>query len=42
MHHLGIETDDLDALVARMKANGHEFRNTVREEAHMIQRPDDY
>lgn len=32
MHHLGIETDDLDALVARMKASGHEFRNTIREE----------
>jgi catechol 2,3-dioxygenase-like lactoylglutathione lyase family enzyme len=32
MHHLGIETDDLDGLVARMKANGHEFRNAVREE----------
>jgi len=32
MHHVGIETDDLDGLVARMKANGHEFRNAVREE----------
>jgi len=32
MHHLGIETDDLDGLVARMKANGHEFRNAIREE----------
>lgn len=32
MHHLGIETDDLDTLVARMKANGHVFRNAVREE----------
>jgi catechol 2,3-dioxygenase-like lactoylglutathione lyase family enzyme len=32
MHHLGIETDDLDGLVARMKANGHRFRNAVREE----------
>ena len=32
MHHLGIETDDLDGLVARMKANGHAFRNTIREE----------
>jgi catechol 2,3-dioxygenase-like lactoylglutathione lyase family enzyme len=31
MHHLGIETDDLDALVARMKRNGHEFRNAIRE-----------
>ena len=32
MHHLGIETDDLDGLVARMKANGHVFRNAIREE----------
>lgn len=32
MHHIGVETDDLDALVARMKANGHEFRNTITEE----------
>jgi catechol 2,3-dioxygenase-like lactoylglutathione lyase family enzyme len=32
MHHLGIETDDLDALVERMKANGHVFRNAIREE----------
>ncbi len=32
IHHIGIETDDLDALVARMKANGHQFRNPVREQ----------
>ncbi len=32
MHHLGIETDDLDGLVAHMRANGHEFRNAIREE----------
>jgi catechol 2,3-dioxygenase-like lactoylglutathione lyase family enzyme len=32
MHHLGIETDDLDELVARMKANGHEFRNAIQEQ----------
>ena len=32
MHHLGIETDDLDGLVARMKAHGHVFRNAIREE----------
>jgi catechol 2,3-dioxygenase-like lactoylglutathione lyase family enzyme len=32
MHHLGIQTDDLDGLVARMTANGHQFRNPVREE----------
>ena len=31
-HHVGIETDDLDRLVARMLANGHEFRNAVRRE----------
>ena len=32
VHHLGIETDDLDALVARMKANGFDFRNAIRDE----------
>lgn len=32
VHHLGIETDDLDALVARMKSRGFEFRNAVRDE----------
>ena len=32
LHHLGIETDDLDGLVTRMKANGHAFRNPIREE----------
>lgn len=32
VHHLGIETDDLDALVARMKAEGCEFRKPVRDE----------
>ena len=31
MHHIGIETDDLDGLVARMRANGHAFRNEIRE-----------
>lgn len=45
MRHIGIETDDLDGLVARMKVNGHEFRNPVREEPKfkyvMISRPDD-
>ena len=29
---LGIETDDLAGLVARMKANGFEFRNPIRDE----------
>jgi len=32
MHHIGIETDDLDELVARMQARGHEFRNAIREQ----------
>ena len=31
IHHLGIETDDLDALVARMRARGFVFRNPVRD-----------
>ena len=30
-HHLGIETDDLDALVKRMEARGFRFRNPVRD-----------
>ena len=32
MHHLGIETDDLEGLVERMKAQGFAFRNPVRTE----------
>ena len=32
VHHLGIGTDDLDGLVARMKAEGFEFRKPIREE----------
>ena len=32
MHHLGIVTDDLAGLVSRMTANGHQFRNAIREE----------
>ena len=31
VHHLGIETDDLDALVRTMKAAGFAFRNPIRE-----------
>lgn len=31
IHHLGIETDDLDGLVAGMKARGFAFRNPIRE-----------
>ena len=45
MHHLGIETDDLDALVARMTANGYQFRNAIRDQPKfryvMIAGPDD-
>lgn len=32
VHHLGIETDNLDELVARMKAEGFEFRKPIKEE----------
>jgi len=31
MHHLGIETDDLDGLVERMQGHGYVFRNTIQE-----------
>lgn len=45
MHHLGVETDDLDALVSRMESHGFDFRNAVRDEPHfryvMISGPDD-
>jgi len=45
MHHLGVETDDLDALVARMTARGFRFRNAIREEPRfryvMVSGPDD-
>jgi catechol 2,3-dioxygenase-like lactoylglutathione lyase family enzyme len=45
MHHLGIETDDLDGLVARMKENGYPVRNAIREQPKfkyvMIAGPDD-
>ena len=45
MHHLGIETDDLDQLVARMTRNGYPFRNAIREHPKfryvMITGPDD-
>ena len=30
-HHVGIATDDLDGLVARMTAHGFAFRNPVRD-----------
>ena len=32
VHHLGIETDDLDALVARVRACGYPPRDPIREE----------
>jgi catechol 2,3-dioxygenase-like lactoylglutathione lyase family enzyme len=45
VHHLGIETDDLDGLVARMQANGFRFRNPIRDEPRfryvMVAGPDD-
>jgi catechol 2,3-dioxygenase-like lactoylglutathione lyase family enzyme len=45
MHHIGIATDDLDALVHRMEAAGYAFRNPVRDEGDfryvMIAGPDD-
>lgn len=45
VHHLGIATDDLDALVAKMKAKGFEFRNPIRDDPKfryvMVSGPDD-
>ena len=45
MHHLGIETDDLEGLVAKMKSLGILFGNKISEEEKfkyvMIQGPDD-
>jgi catechol 2,3-dioxygenase-like lactoylglutathione lyase family enzyme len=44
-HHLGIETDDLDALVSRMKSHGFVFRKPIQEDKGfkyvMIAAPDD-
>lgn len=31
MHHLGIETDDLEALVEHMKSKGFTFRKPIRD-----------
>ena len=31
IHHLGMETDDLDTLVARMRGKGYQFRNPIRD-----------
>ena len=45
VHHLGIETDDLDALVSRMKERGFQFRNPIRDDPKfryvMVSGPDD-
>lgn len=45
MHHLGVETDDLDALVSKMESHGFRFRNPIRDEPNfryvMISGPDD-
>ena len=45
MHHLGIETDDLDALVSKLESHGFRFRNPIRDEPRfryvMISGPDD-
>lgn len=31
VHHLGIETDDLEGLVERMTAEGQQFRNPIKD-----------
>lgn len=45
VHHLGIATDDLDGLVARMREKGVVFRNPIRDEPRfryvMVAGPDD-
>jgi len=45
VHHLGIETDDLDGLVRKMTSQGFDFRNPIREDKTfkyvMIAGPDD-
>ena len=44
IHHLGIRTDDLDSLMARMRANGVVFRKEIAEDQHfryvMCEAPD--
>jgi catechol 2,3-dioxygenase-like lactoylglutathione lyase family enzyme len=32
IHHIGIETDDLDALVSHMRAQGFQFRKPINEQ----------
>lgn len=45
MHHIGIETDDLEGLVARMASQGYAFRNEIRRTPNysyvMVSAPDD-
>jgi len=45
VHHLGIETDDLEGLVSTMVSKGYVFRNPIREESKfkyvMIAGPDE-
>jgi catechol 2,3-dioxygenase-like lactoylglutathione lyase family enzyme len=45
MHHVGIATDDLDALVGHMSSQGYAFRNPVRDAGDfryvMVSGPDD-
>ena len=45
VHHIGIETDDLEGLVARMSARGYAFRNEIRRGPKfsyvMVSAPDD-
>ena len=45
IHHLGIETDDLDGMVTKMKSLGISFRNQISEEEKfkyvMVQGPDE-
>ena len=45
VHHLGIETDDLDGLVARMEGNGCVIRNAIQKQPKfryvMVAGPDD-
>ncbi|MBW1643115.1 MAG: VOC family protein [Deltaproteobacteria bacterium] len=31
VHHLGIETDDIEALVEKMKSKGHKFRKPITD-----------
>lgn len=45
VHHLGIETDDLDGLVRHMASEGHVFRTPIRQDKTfryvMVAAPDD-